>query len=143
MLDHLGFGVSDVATSKAFFTVALAPLGYTAVMEGIGGVGIGIGRPILWLAAFVIGPDGHNLEGVCHTAHRAECGQGVDGFCFIIGSSRIDHRARRSLHRANSTRCLRARVVEPSAAQRHRDGGSSSPRKPLDLAVRSKRAPGW
>ena len=32
MLDHLGFGVSDVATSKAFFTAALAPLGYTAVM---------------------------------------------------------------------------------------------------------------
>ncbi len=51
MLDHLGFGVSDVATGKAFFTAALAPLGYTAVMEGGGvGVGIGIGEPILWLA---------------------------------------------------------------------------------------------
>lgn len=119
MLDHLGFGVSDVATSKAFFTAALAPLGYTAVMEAGGGVGIGIGKPILWLApadetpaplhiachtaeravvdafyqaalaaggkdngapglrpqyhpnyyaAFVIGPDGHNLEVVCHKA---------------------------------------------------------------------------
>lgn len=50
MLDHLGFGVSDVATSNAFFTAALAPLGYIAVMEGGGGVGIGIGKPILWLA---------------------------------------------------------------------------------------------
>ena len=38
LLDQLGFGLSDVATRKAFCTAALVPLGYTAVMEGGGGV---------------------------------------------------------------------------------------------------------
>ncbi len=118
MFDHVGFGVSDVAASKAFFLQALQPLGVAVVMEGPYGVGLGQGRkPSLWLhatadkparlhlafaaatraqvdafhaaalaaggtdngppglrphyhanyyAAFVIGPDGHNVEAVCH-----------------------------------------------------------------------------
>jgi catechol 2,3-dioxygenase-like lactoylglutathione lyase family enzyme len=33
MLDHLGFGVSDYARSKAFYLQALAPLGIGLVME--------------------------------------------------------------------------------------------------------------
>lgn len=118
MFDHIGFGVSDYAASKAFFLDALAPLGVTVVMEGPYGVGIGPpGKPALWLhqtadkpaplhlafaaasrdqvdafyraaldaggkdngapglrpqyhpnyyGAFVIGPDGHNVEAVCH-----------------------------------------------------------------------------
>ncbi|MGE5098686.1 MAG: VOC family protein [Deltaproteobacteria bacterium] len=118
MLDHVGFGVSNLAESKAFFVQALAPLGATVVMEGPYGVGIGqSGKPSLWLSetsehpvhmhlafvaknrgevdafykaalaaggedngapglrpqyhpnyygAFVIGPDGHNVEAVCH-----------------------------------------------------------------------------
>ena len=117
LLDRLGFSLSDVATRKAFVTVAIVPLGYTAVMEGGGGVGIGIGEPILWIApaeqtsapmriachaadgavvdafysaspaagdkdngapglrpryhanycaSLEIGPNGHNLEVVCH-----------------------------------------------------------------------------
>ena len=33
MIDHIGFPVSDYATSKAFYTKALAPLGYALVME--------------------------------------------------------------------------------------------------------------
>lgn len=121
MLDHLGFGVSDVAAAKRFFVAALAPLGVGVVMEGKDGVGLGKnGKPSLWLApadgrpigrlhfaftaerraevdafykaaiaaggkdnggpglrpnyhpnyygAFVIGPDGHNVEAVCHAA---------------------------------------------------------------------------
>lgn len=118
MFDHVGFGVTNLAESKAFFVQALAPLGVTVVMEGTYGVGIGPrGKPSLWLAptqehparlhlafvastraqvdafykaalaaggkdngapglrpqyhpnyygAFVIGPDGHNVEAVCH-----------------------------------------------------------------------------
>ncbi|HLS55916.1 MAG TPA: VOC family protein [Zeimonas sp.] len=118
MFDHIGFGVSDYAASKAFFLAALEPLGIGAVMEGDFGVGLGRkGHPALWLhraaaapgplhlaftardhaqvdafyraaiaaggkdngapglrphyhpdyyAAFVIGPDGHNVEAVCH-----------------------------------------------------------------------------
>lgn len=118
MFDHVGFGVTDIARSKAFFLEALRPLGVAVVMEGPYGVGMGRnGKPSLWLfetnevparlhiafaaasraevdafyraalaaggkdngapglrphyhpnyyGAFVIGPDGHNLEAVCH-----------------------------------------------------------------------------
>jgi catechol 2,3-dioxygenase-like lactoylglutathione lyase family enzyme len=118
MFDHLGFGVTNLAASKAFFLQALQPLGVAVVMEGPYGVGLGQhGKPSLWLyetpqkpaplhlafaaqnrgqvdafhpaaiaaggqdngapglrphyhpdyyAAFVIGPDGHNVEVVCH-----------------------------------------------------------------------------
>jgi catechol 2,3-dioxygenase-like lactoylglutathione lyase family enzyme len=127
MLDHIGFPVSDYERSKAFYTRALAPLGYTLIMEidadktesaypaagfgangkpdfWIGGEG-GIDRPLHvailakdratvdafyqaalaaggrdngspglrphyhphYYGAFVLDPDGHNIEAVCHT----------------------------------------------------------------------------
>lgn len=118
MFDHVGFGVSSLADSQAFFLQALAPLGAALVMEGPYGVGIGRdGKPSLWLfetqerpahlhiafvadsraqvdafhaaalaaggrdhgapglrphyhpdyyGAFILGPDGHNIEAVCH-----------------------------------------------------------------------------
>lgn len=118
MFDHLGFGVTNLAESKAFLLKALQPLGVAIVMEGSYGVGMGQNsKPSLWLyetkerpahlhlaftaadrkqvdefyraalvaggtdngapglrphyhanyyAAFVIGPDGHNVEAVCH-----------------------------------------------------------------------------
>ena len=50
MFDHVGFGVSDPAASKAFFLQALAPLKVALVMEEPYGVGIGRdGKPSLWL----------------------------------------------------------------------------------------------
>lgn len=119
MLDHIGLGVSDYEKSKAFYAVALAPLGYALVMEGEGYAGFGAGgRPDFWIkgcetvappihvafavadrakvrefyaaaraaggkdngapgvrtmyhpayyGAFVLDPDGHNVEAVCHT----------------------------------------------------------------------------
>ncbi|MEW5764073.1 MAG: VOC family protein [Bacillota bacterium] len=119
MFDHVVFGVSDYAASKAFFVKALAPLGITEAAEGPLGIELsapgGIcslclfqteetpahlhlaftaenreqveafyraaleaggqdnGAPGLrpeyhgnYYAAFVIGPDGHNIEAVCH-----------------------------------------------------------------------------
>lgn len=118
MFDHLGFGATNLAASKAFFLKALQPLGAEVAMEGPYGVGIGQNKkPMLWLTeskvppaplhiafvapsraevdsfykaalaaggkdngapglrphyhpnyygAFVIGPDGHNIEVVCH-----------------------------------------------------------------------------
>jgi catechol 2,3-dioxygenase-like lactoylglutathione lyase family enzyme len=118
MFDHIGFGVSNLAESKAFFLKALGPLHVGVAMEGPYGVGLGRGgKPSLWLSetkekpahlhiaiaadtraqvdafykaslaaggrdngrpgirphyhsnyygAFVIGPDGHNIEAVCH-----------------------------------------------------------------------------
>ncbi|MFO1317313.1 MAG: VOC family protein [Burkholderiales bacterium] len=120
MFDHVVFGVSDYAASKAFFVKALQSLGVTVVSEGP--LGIELGRPdskaslcirlkpearpaqlhlafsaasrqqvedfyraalsagakdngapglrpqyhANYYAAFVIGPDGHNIEAVCH-----------------------------------------------------------------------------
>lgn len=121
MFDHVKFGVSDYAASKAFFLRALAPLGIGVVGEGVPTYGIELcaaggnsslclfetqerpaplhlafvansraevdafhrealaaggkdnGPPGLrpqyhatYYAAFVIGPDGHNIEAVCH-----------------------------------------------------------------------------
>ena len=120
MFDHVVFGVSDYAASKAFFLNALEPLGVAVVSEGPLGVelcspssksslcirrvpeqkpahlhlafaaenrkqvdafyeaalsagGKDNGAPGVrpqyhahYYAAFVIGPDGHNIEVVCH-----------------------------------------------------------------------------
>jgi catechol 2,3-dioxygenase-like lactoylglutathione lyase family enzyme len=118
MFDHVLFGVSDYAASKAFFLKALEPLGVAVVLEGPLGLelspdgksslcicqteekpahlhlaftaenrrkvdafyraalqagGKDNGAPGLrpryhanYYAAFVIGPDGHNIEVVCH-----------------------------------------------------------------------------
>ena len=119
MFDHVVFGVSDYAASKAFFLKALEPLGVAVVSEGTLGVelcgpdsksslcirrieekathlhlaftaenraqveefyraaleagGKDNGAPGVrpnyhqnYYAAFVIGPDGHNIEAVCH-----------------------------------------------------------------------------
>lgn len=121
MFDHVKFGVSDFAASKAFFLKALEPLGVAVVSEGAPTYGVELspadgkvslclfqtdekpahlhlafvarnrqqvdafhrvalaaggsdhGAPGLrphyhpnYYAAFVIGPDGHNIEVVCH-----------------------------------------------------------------------------
>jgi catechol 2,3-dioxygenase-like lactoylglutathione lyase family enzyme len=119
MFDHVVFGVSDYAASKAFFLKALEPLGVSVILEGPLGVELSTpsskaslclfqteekparlhlafaaetraqvdafhraalaaggkdnGAPGLrpqyhanYYAAFVIGPDGHNIEAVCH-----------------------------------------------------------------------------
>ncbi|KPC49643.1 VOC family protein [Amantichitinum ursilacus] len=120
MFDHVVFGVSDYAASKAFYLAALAPLGIKLVAENELGIemcgddecslclfptdekpahlhlafradnraqvdafyhaalaagGIDHGAPGLrpkyspnYYAAFVIAPDGHNVEVVCHKA---------------------------------------------------------------------------
>jgi len=118
MFDHVVFGVSDYAASKAFFLKALEPIGMAVVAEGPPGIELSAdgqaslclfptdekpahlhlafraenrgqvdafhraalaaggrdnGAPGLrpnysgrYYAAFVIGPDGHNIEVVCH-----------------------------------------------------------------------------
>jgi catechol 2,3-dioxygenase-like lactoylglutathione lyase family enzyme len=117
VIDHLGIKVSDYARSKAFYGSALAPLGYSLLMEygDVGGFGAK-GKPDFWISAgqvsapvhvalaspdratvdafhsaalaaggsdngapglrpqyhatyygaFVLDPDGNNLEAVCH-----------------------------------------------------------------------------
>jgi catechol 2,3-dioxygenase-like lactoylglutathione lyase family enzyme len=124
MIDHIGIPVSDYARAKAFYERALAPLGYTLIMEvqqranAAAAAGFGFqGKPDFWIGgegglnwrvhialvakdrttvdafhkaalaaggtdngapglrpeyhpnyygAFVLDPDGHNIEAVCH-----------------------------------------------------------------------------
>lgn len=125
MIDHIGFSVSNLKRSVAFYKAALAPLGVTLMVEldkdmtggyegaGFGSDGkpyfwIGIGKPVKshthvaflakdrvgvaafyeaaikaggkdnglpglrphyhkdYFGAFVLDPDGHNIEAVCH-----------------------------------------------------------------------------
>lgn len=52
ILDHIGFGVNDFETSRAFYLAALRPLGGEIIMEGEETSGCGFGRsgkPELWL----------------------------------------------------------------------------------------------
>jgi catechol 2,3-dioxygenase-like lactoylglutathione lyase family enzyme len=52
MLDHITLHVSDYARSKRFYESALAPLGYTVMME-FGGAFAGLGadgKPDFWIA---------------------------------------------------------------------------------------------
>ena len=121
MFDHVKFGVSNYAASKAFFLKALEPLGVAVASEGSPTYGVELSQPkgtvslclcqteekpahlhlafaadnrqqveafyraalaaggrengapglrpkyhANYYAAFVIGPDGHNIEVVCH-----------------------------------------------------------------------------
>ncbi len=51
MIDHLTLKVRDIKKAKAFYTAALAPLGYEILHEFEGGLGMGAEKkPDLWLA---------------------------------------------------------------------------------------------
>jgi len=129
VFDHVKFGVSDFAASKAFFLAALEPLGVAVIAEGPPSYGVELGgksnaslclfqtaekpahlhlafvantrrqvdafyrsalaagardngapglRPHYhanYYAAFVIGPDGHNIEVVCHAPEASGHGE--------------------------------------------------------------------
>ena len=45
MFDHVKFGVSDYAASRAFFLKALEPLGVAVVLEGPLGIELVIAQP--------------------------------------------------------------------------------------------------
>ena len=50
MIDHLGIPVRDLAVSKAFYEQALAPLGYSLLLEYPGVCGFGAEqKPDFWL----------------------------------------------------------------------------------------------
>ncbi|MGB3446770.1 MAG: hypothetical protein WBA48_08755 [Xanthobacteraceae bacterium] len=77
MIDHIGFPVSDYERAKAFYCAALAPLDYVLVLEvrqsdsdapaaGFGAPGIRAHYHPDYYGAFVLDPDGHNIEAVCH-----------------------------------------------------------------------------
>jgi catechol 2,3-dioxygenase-like lactoylglutathione lyase family enzyme len=78
MLDHLGATVSDLARSRAFYDLALAAPDRKAVdafyAAAVAAGGRDNGPPGLrphyhpdYYGAFVLDPDGLNIEAVCHT----------------------------------------------------------------------------
>jgi catechol 2,3-dioxygenase-like lactoylglutathione lyase family enzyme len=83
MIDHVGFPVDDYERSKAFYLKALAPLGYSLIMEVSGeqteskasAAGFGAdGKPDFW-----IGGEG-GLDGIMHIAIVAKDRAAVDAF---------------------------------------------------------------
>jgi catechol 2,3-dioxygenase-like lactoylglutathione lyase family enzyme len=68
MIDHIGIQVSDLERSIAFYTRALAPLGYELVMRWQSYAGFGVaGKPDFWID----GGSGPPTEKI-HVAFRAQ-----------------------------------------------------------------------
>src|SRR5215469_11715902 len=73
MIDHIGFSVSDFAKSRDFFKQALAPLGYSLLMDLPDAAGFGKdGKPDFWI--------GQGAAGSTHVAFVAERRHIVDQF---------------------------------------------------------------
>ena len=77
MLDHVGFGVSDYERSKAFYELALAPLGIALLMEPVAqAAGFGRdGKPFFWIET-----RGPAVQGGLHVAFAVEDRETVHAF---------------------------------------------------------------
>jgi catechol 2,3-dioxygenase-like lactoylglutathione lyase family enzyme len=77
VLDHVGIGVADYERSKAFYEKALAPLGYSLLMEfADAAAGFGNdGKP-----SFFIEAHGEPARGRLHIAFTAASRELVDAF---------------------------------------------------------------
>jgi catechol 2,3-dioxygenase-like lactoylglutathione lyase family enzyme len=75
MLDHIGIEVSDLERSKAFYSAALAPVGYSLAYDFDGGAGFtwGEGIPDFWISS------GAPQTGT-HVAFNVEERSAVDAF---------------------------------------------------------------
>ena len=91
MLDHMTFRVTDMAKTKAFYSAALAPLGYRVSYEGHHGAHIlGLGHPdaaepdgIKTDTWFIDGPSPHGGPSAttgCHLCWKAASRAEVDAF---------------------------------------------------------------
>src|SRR5438132_2596107 len=83
MIDHVGFAVSDIESSKRFYEAALAPLGISLLMNvppdqtEAGGTALGFGRdehPFFWVA------DNERTGEGTHIAFAAKTQAEVDAF---------------------------------------------------------------
>jgi catechol 2,3-dioxygenase-like lactoylglutathione lyase family enzyme len=75
VIDHLTLKVKDIGKAKAFYSAALAPLGYEVMMDEGGMLGMGAdGKPDLWLVQ-----DPENTRPM-HLAFVARSRKAVDAF---------------------------------------------------------------
>lgn len=80
MIDHIGIAVSNYEQAKSFYCKALAPLGYTLLMEVQGFAGFGVeeaGGPI---ATFWLHEDKDKVATGTHIAFTAANRKSVDDF---------------------------------------------------------------
>jgi catechol 2,3-dioxygenase-like lactoylglutathione lyase family enzyme len=78
-LDHVGLVVADYQRSKAFYEIALAPLGLRLLME-FSGAAAGFGKDDGGRTSFFIEAHGEPVRGRLHIALRAESRAQVDAF---------------------------------------------------------------
>ncbi len=79
MLDHVSFGVSDIARAGKFYDAVLKPLGYTRQSDGTTSLGYG-GKVIqLWIKA-VKQPVRADTESGLHFCFEAPDRKAVDAF---------------------------------------------------------------
>src|SRR5438874_4441329 len=79
MLDHVGIGVADYQRSKEFYEKALAPLGYSLLME-FSGAAAGFGKDDGGRPSFFLEAHGELARGRIHIAFGAESRELVDAF---------------------------------------------------------------
>jgi len=65
MYDHIGLRVGNLDASIRFYTAALAPLGYVLCSQDDSGAGPRADYSPTYYAAFLVDPDGNNVEAVC------------------------------------------------------------------------------
>ena len=75
MIDHLTLNVSNLETSKAFYSQALAPLGYELTLDFLGGCGFAVAQK----PDFFLAERGAPSKEV-HVAFVSEDRRGVDEF---------------------------------------------------------------
>lgn len=75
MIEHIGLHVKDVAKSKAFYSAALAPLGYKVLKEypEWNVIGMGEENPDFWISK-------EETAGTTHIAFGAKTRAAVDAF---------------------------------------------------------------
>jgi len=79
VLDHLGIAVADYRRSKAFYEQALAPLGYTLLLE-FAEAAAGFGQDDGSRPSFFIEAHGEPARGQIHIAFSADSRELVDAF---------------------------------------------------------------
>lgn len=92
MFDHVKFGVSDFAASKAFFLAALAPLGVEVYSEGVPSYGVELCRPGGEVSLCLFQTDEKPAH--LHLAFKAETREQVDAFHrAALAAGGVDHGA--------------------------------------------------
>jgi catechol 2,3-dioxygenase-like lactoylglutathione lyase family enzyme len=79
VIDHIGFAVADYRRSKAFYERALAPLGFTLLME-FSEAAAGFGKADGGRPSFFLEAHGEPVRGRLHIAFEAESRAHVDAF---------------------------------------------------------------